>query len=145
MLHIASIGYNMVSKYLWLAPVLLVALPGYGSEGTGTADLEGTSDNGYTLKIFSLLSPIQINQIHSWQIVVSDATGRPVTDAEITLSGGMPEHDHGLPTQPQITRETEPGSYLLEGMRFHMPGKWEIVIAVTVAGQEHHSTIEFQL
>lgn len=145
MLHITSIGYNRLAKYLRLALVLLATSTVYGSENTGSADLEGTSDKGYSIKIFSLLSPIQINQIHSWQIVVTDAGGRPVTDAQITLSGGMPEHDHGLPTQPQITRETEDGSYLLEGMRFHMPGKWQILIAVTVAGQEHHTTIEFQL
>ena len=42
------------------------------------------------------------------------------------LIPGMPDHDHGLPTQPQVTSRLENGDYLLEGVRFHMPGKWQL-------------------
>jgi hypothetical protein len=42
----------------------------------------------------------------------------------------MPVHDHGLPTAARVTREVDAGSYLLEGLRFHMSGQWEIEITI---------------
>jgi hypothetical protein len=38
----------------------------------------------------------------------------------------MPQHGHGLPTRPRVTREVESGTYLVEGMKFSMPGWWNI-------------------
>lgn len=86
---------------------------------------------GVMVNIYSEIAPLDINKIHSWQLRLKDADGKPVSNANIELIGGMPEHDHGLPTQPQITAETEPGSYLLEGVRFHMPGKWQLDIKLS--------------
>ena len=42
----------------------------------------------------------------------------------------MPQHGHGLPTRPQVTRELADGTYLLEGMKFSMTGWWEIKLAI---------------
>jgi hypothetical protein len=61
---------------------------------------------------------------------VADSDGEPVTGAKLTVSGGMPAHDHGLPTAPEVTRELTPGRYLLEGLRFHMDGDWQIEIVI---------------
>lgn len=67
-----------------------------------------------------------VNRIHSWQIRVRDAGGTPVRNARITVDGGMPQHGHGFPTRPRVTREIGEGIYLLEGMKFNMTGWWEI-------------------
>ncbi len=67
-----------------------------------------------------------INQMHSWTVRLADTTGIPVTGARLTVDGGMPQHGHGLPTRPRITRETERGAYLVEGMKFSMSGWWNI-------------------
>ena len=72
------------------------------------------------------LKPVRINQIHSWEIIVSNKKGELVKGADITITGGMPLHDHGLPTAPQVTLESPPGHYLAEGVKFHMRGYWEI-------------------
>jgi YtkA-like len=72
-----------------------------------------------------------INQIHTWQIKVASAAGVPVHQAKISVDGGMPQHGHGLPTRPQVTRELDDGTYLLEGMKFSMTGWWEIKLAIT--------------
>jgi len=108
------------------------------------------TSKGITVDIYSEIAPIDINRIHSWQLRLTDAQGSPVSNAQIELVGGMPEHDHGMPTQPQITGEPETGSYLLEGMRFHMPGKWLLDIKLTYAvGTEdlivETTEIEFEL
>jgi hypothetical protein len=42
----------------------------------------------------------------------------------------MPQHGHGLPTQPQVTRELGDGRYLLEGMKFSMPGWSDLKLQV---------------
>ena len=38
----------------------------------------------------------------------------------------MPEHGHGLPTEPEVTGELDGGRYVVEGVKFSMPGWWVI-------------------
>lgn len=135
----------MLAKVLWLALVLVAGSSLVGAAESTMPDLMGTSGDGYSVKIFSQLSPLEINRIHSWHIEITDADGKPVSNAQITVGGGMPDHDHGLPTQPQVTEEVRAGTYMLEGMRFHMPGKWLIVIDFRVGAQNHSTSIEFEL
>ena len=81
--------------------------------------------------------PVEINRMHSWVLHVKSASGAPVTGAQIEVDGGMPAHDHGLPTRPRVTREIGGGDYQLDGVRFHMGGYWEMVVTVTTdAGTE---------
>ena len=89
--------------------------------------------------------PPEINRIHSWILHVESADGSPVTNAEISVVGGMPEHDHGLPTRPRVTEELGDGDYRLDGMRFHMSGYWEITVTVTTAASEDEVVIPLQL
>jgi hypothetical protein len=78
----------------------------------------------------SQLNPIVINQIHSWKLQVMTAEGKAVSDAVISVKGGMPEHNHGLATAPSI-EATGNGNYLLQGLRFHMMGYWELELSIT--------------
>lgn len=75
--------------------------------------------------------PPDINRIHSWILHVESADGVAVENAIIEVTGGMPEHDHGLPTRPRVTEELGGGDYRLDGVRFHMRGYWEIEVTVT--------------
>ena len=74
---------------------------------------------------------LQINRMHSWVLHVETEAGEPVEGAIIEVNGGMPEHDHGLPTRPRVTQELGGGDYKLDGLRFHMRGDWEIVLTIT--------------
>jgi len=85
----------------------------------------------------------EINRMHSWILHIETADGVPVERAKIIVDGGMPEHDHGLPTKPRVTEELGDGNYKLEGMRFHMHGYWEIT--VTVATEEGESVVVIPL
>ena len=84
-----------------------------------------------------------VNQIHAWQIKVSSPNGAPVRNARIAVDGGMPQHGHGLPTRPQVTREVADGTYLMEGMKFSMTGWWEIKLAIQAA--EGSDTVVFNI
>ena len=71
-----------------------------------------------------------IIQIHNWILHLETEEGQTVSAAEMTLKGGMPEHNHGLPTKPRISESEDEGYYLVEGIRFHMRGHWEIEIKI---------------
>jgi len=71
-----------------------------------------------------------INQLHVWQVHLETPDGKPVSQARIDFAGGMPQHGHGFPTRPRITREVTPGVYALEGVKFSMTGWWDMRLAI---------------
>ena len=91
------------------------------------------------------LTPISINRMHNWLVHIEDPLGRPVEDARIVVAGGMPDHNHGLPTRPRMTRYLGQGDYLIEGMKFHMNGKWEVRLEITVADTTDRIVFRFEL
>jgi hypothetical protein len=74
--------------------------------------------------------PPEINRMHTWILYVESESGDPVEGADIEVEGGMPAHDHGLPTQPRVIEDLGDGYYRLDGIRFHMSGYWEIVVTI---------------
>jgi hypothetical protein len=115
------------------------------SADLSSADFRVRSDDGYAVEIHSQLFPIKINKIHNWIIKVTDSNNRPLNNASIEMIGGMPDHDHGLPTEPQVTEEVGPGKYLLQGVRFHMQGKWQIIFTITESGNQDQAILNLQL
>ena len=89
-----------------------------------------TVDNKYVVTLQPPPKPSAINQLHAWQFKLASPDGVPVANARIQVDGGMPQHGHGLPTRPQVTRELLDGGYLIEGMKFSMTGWWEIKLAI---------------
>lgn len=89
-----------------------------------------TAHDRYRVALHSLADPIAINKLHAWEISLRSPSGDPVPGARISVDGGMPQHGHGFPTQPRVTKELGDGRYLLEGMKFSMPGWWEIKLRV---------------
>lgn len=87
-------------------------------------------DGKYVVTLQPPARPAAINQLHSWQVKLASPAGAPVAQARIRVDGGMPQHGHGLPTKPQVTRELPDGGYLIEGMKFSMTGWWEIKLAI---------------
>lgn len=91
------------------------------------------------------VAPIPINKLHTWTLHVENAEGRPVENAVITVEGDMPEHGHGMPTQPQVTQELGNGNYLVEGMKFQMGGRWVIDFIITANGQTDKVSFDLTL
>ena len=90
--------------------------------------------NGYIDSSKTNVSQIPLNKIHQWRLLLSDLNGSPVKDASIEVVGHMPGHVHGLPTQPQVTKELAPGVYLVEGLKFQMQGWWVMQFNVRPKG-----------
>lgn len=89
-----------------------------------------TAEGRYVVTLVPPQEAPAINQIHAWKVKVASPDGNPVTAAQITVDGGMPQHGHGLPTQPLVRRQLDEGTYLLEGMKFSMTGWWEMKLAL---------------
>lgn len=132
------------SLRLVISSTVLSLLPVIAVVGSENPDFELEAGNEFYLHLHSQLQPLVINQIHSWHLELSNGT-EAVQGASIDLIGGMPEHDHGLPTQPKVTAEIRPGVYLIEGIRFHMPGAWQMLFSIEVNGQTTNVTLDFHL
>ena len=111
------------------------------------ADESGwTSKRGlFVVSYQSDLQPLQINQLHTWVVRIEDTSGVGVTGAEISVDGGMPEHDHGLATRPRVTAELGDGNYRLDGLRFHMAGDWELTLTIVANGKTDTAVVNVTL
>jgi hypothetical protein len=118
---------------------------GAGPEGLDTAN-ERMSDEGlFHVSISSNLEPLGLNEMHSWTIHVETADGQSVENAQIAADGGMPEHNHGFPTAPEVTEDLGGGDYLLEGVKFSMAGWWELKLDITSGEQSDQVTFNIIL
>lgn len=69
-------------------------------------------------------------KLHVWTLHLETATGAPVDAATLAVDGGMPQHGHGLPTKPRVTKRLGNGDYVVEGMKFNMGGWWVVKFRV---------------
>ena len=96
-----------------------------------TATTQRSEKGLYDVSFKSVGGPIVINTIHEWRLSVVSTDGLPVDGLTITIDGGMPTHDHGLPTAPRVTESLGAGQYRVEGFKFQMPGHWTTTFNLT--------------
>jgi hypothetical protein len=82
-------------------------------------------------------------RLHRWTLHLETAAGAPVDSATVVVDGGMPQHGHGLPTRPRVTRDLGNGDHLVEGMKFNMGGWW--VVRFAIAGGAGTDSVTFNL
>ncbi len=97
----------------------------------------------YKVSYIPEITPVRINTIHSWTVKITDSKGNPVTGARIAVEADMPEHGHGLPTAPEVVEELPGGEYIIDGMKFQMPGWW--VVKLHISSPVGKDTVTFQL
>jgi hypothetical protein len=89
--------------------------------------------------------PVPVNRMSTWRLKIETAGGEPAGKAEIKIAGDMPEHGHGLPTEPAVTRELEAGQYFVEGLKFSMPGWWMMTFRIRSGMKEDSVTFNLIL
>jgi hypothetical protein len=102
-----------------------------------------TSADGRYVATLAPERPLRPRQMQTVRVTVVDADGQPVEGAALTITGGMPQHGHGLPTRPRVTRSLGGGAYEIEGVRFNMGGWWEF--KVTIATEAGADVVTFNL
>jgi hypothetical protein len=106
--------------------------------------VEKSSGSGlFKVSYSSDVEPVPVNRLHSWNLQVVTADGKPVRGARILILGDMPEHGHGFPTEPEVSAGMRDGLYLVEGLKFSMPGWW--VVTFHIAAGEIMDHVSFNL
>ena len=70
-------------------------------------------------------------RLQRWTLHLETASGVAVDSASIQVDGGMPQHGHGLPTRPAVTRHLGNGDHVVDGMKFNMGGWWVVKFRVS--------------
>jgi hypothetical protein len=102
-----------------------------------------TSAQGQYTATLQPEQPLKPRRMQSIQVRITDPAGQPVEGATIAVDGGMPQHGHGLPTRPRVTKYLGDGVYAIDGVRFNMGGWWEFKLAVTTPAAA--DTVTFNL
>jgi hypothetical protein len=123
-----------VLAFALLTGCMMFAKPPQGLDYSRTR----TSASGlYRATIRPQGDSIPHGKLHRWTLHLETAAGAPVDSVTIAVDGGMPQHGHGLPTKPRVTRELGDGDHLVEGMKFNMGGWWVVKFRVSAAaGQD---------
>ena len=124
----------------------LMAMSGHGAKRPAASEFglgPRSSANSLYVATIETTKALKPRQMQSVIVKVTDKDGVPVDGAKLTIDGGMPQHGHGLPTRPRMTRAVTPGAYEIEGVRFNMGGWWEF--KVTIATERGEDTVTFNL
>jgi len=129
---------------------VIIALPPIGAMGhthsmkapdrssIDTAVSKASGSGHFKVSYSSVIEPVPVNKLHSWNLKVMTADGKPVKDARILVLGDMPEHGHGFPTVPEVSAGMEEGQYLIEGLKFSMPGWWVVTFHIAAGDMNDH-------
>jgi len=113
-----------------LAGCMMFARPPRDLDYSRTRASEG---GAYRATIRPAGDTVPQGRLHSWTLHLETAAGVPVDSAVVVVDGGMPQHGHGLPTKPRVTRRLGGGDHLVEGLRFNMGGWWVVKFRVSAA------------
>lgn len=61
---------------------------------------------------------------------------------ELDFYAVMPEHKHGMVTKAKI-KKISANRFKIDGIKFHMPGFWELHFVFVVDGKRHHVVMPF--
>ena len=120
---------------------LIVALLALGVAWPAWADCPLDLGRGTGVAIFSshyLVAfrpePMRIEVGEPFSLLFNVCTKSDKPAELVAIDAQMPEHKHGMNYRPTIVSLGE-GRYRVDGMVFHMPGRWELAIDVR-AGEE---------
>jgi hypothetical protein len=116
-----------------LAVVYLTAPRTAQLAGPDTSSSKTTANGLFVARFEPERGGIRQGQLQSWLLTLKTVAGAPVEAAAIGVSGGMPQHNHGLPTSPQATDYLGDGRYRIDGLKFTMSGWWQLRFAISAA------------
>ena len=93
----------------------------------------------YVVELAVVPEPPKMGELFVVEAVVTDRDGVPLDDGKVALDARMPQHGHGMETDPvddpgqcdaagKCTHVG--GKYRAEGFKFHMTGGWTITVDV---------------
>ena len=129
--------------------VALLALGGCSQSSTDNRIVEKPVQPGLVIpmqdgKITARLlipEPVDMTKMFVLPVRLDDQSGRPIGRAQVVVNATMPEHGHGMMTEPKPSTQMEcdtkgmclakKGRFLMDGFRLHMSGSWLFSVKVT--------------
>ena len=96
-----------------------------------------TDEGTYRVTYTPSPDPIPLNANFSLALTIAYADGREKAlpdDLQLKADATMPEHKHGMKQTPTTTKNHS-GSFTIDGMLFHMPGRWVFKAEITAEGK----------
>ncbi|CAN5728394.1 hypothetical protein BH11PSE3_BH11PSE3_11930 [soil metagenome] len=122
--------------------VVLAAFPAWADcpldLGRGTGIVVFTSHYIVALRP----EPMRIEVGEPFSLLLNVCTKSDNPAELVAIDANMPDHRHGMNYRPTIVAAGE-GRYRVEGMVFHMPGRWEINMDVRAGEESERLSHEF--
>ena len=130
-----------------LAAVLFVGLEATAGEDSPCGDPAGAmgviEGSGYRLVFRSEPSTIGVSRPFALDLEVCSIRGVPF-EGDLAVDAVMPMHQHGMNFRPSVVRIAA-GSYRVEGLMFHMPGKWQLRFVLREIGRRYELISDYSL
>lgn len=101
------------------------------------ADAEVLQSNAgsYVVSYTAKPDPLPVGELCDLEVQVTRGDGASIATDDIVLfaDAAMPHHGHGMNVVPEITNQGD-GRFYVDGMLFHMPGRWELYFDITENG-----------
>ncbi|MDH4326171.1 MAG: FixH family protein [Betaproteobacteria bacterium] len=110
-------------NWLWLA---LFAPAAQACELPG-GPAEKLESPKYTI-VYRAAPPLRVGGHFALELAVCPAPN------ELRVDAWMPEHRHGMNYRPSV-KDRGGGRYRVEGLLFHMPGRWEFLFELRAGGE----------
>ncbi|MGE3332416.1 MAG: FixH family protein [Rhodospirillaceae bacterium] len=143
--HARNLLYWFISSIIVVLGVSLAAKAARPPADLNYALHKPTAGGHYIASLESQKTPVPVGAMHTWVVTVTTPAGDPLDDIQISIGGGMPQHGHGLPSRPRITKHLGQGKHLIEGMKFNMPGWWILTLSIEGAGGADSATFNLAL
>lgn len=88
-------------------------------------------------------APIAVSAPFGLAAVVCGEPGAPAATG-LRVDAHMPDHRHGMNLRPSV-RASGGARYAVDGLMFHMPGRWQVVFDVATAGGTRRAVAEMVL
>ncbi len=135
-------GLGLAALLVGILAIVYLTAP-QTAPGADTSRSKTTANGLFVASFQPERGVIRQGELQSWLLTLKTVKGAPVEGAAITVSGGMPQHNHGLPTSPQATDYLGEGRYRIDGLKFTMSGWWQFRFAISAAAGS--DTVVFNL
>jgi hypothetical protein len=126
-----------------LAALLLGPVPGVAQACPSLAGGSRLESERFVVEFRAEPDRIPVGKHFSLVISVCPKDSRVVAES-VQVDAHMPEHRHGMNYSAAVSSPSA-GNYRAEGLMFHMPGRWELIVDVRSRGKTDRLTRAIQL
>ncbi|MEZ4266787.1 MAG: FixH family protein [Myxococcota bacterium] len=137
---------NSLSRGLAIAAfgVLLVSTLTGGCDSGEDSGAVMTAGGSYSVRFQTTPDPLPLNEHFDMVITVEGAGAGAAVATEVSVDATMPLHGHGMNVLPTVEAQGD-GRFVVEGMLFHMPGQWRLVVRVGTGDGAEDAVFEVEV